>query len=170
MPAPNLAALNRSADQAKRPVALNDGIYFGKVIEQRIGESDKKRTPYVEYTVELTHPHPDVDLQGVNDKGEPVTIDPAGKKMRFSFWFTEDSEYRFVDFIKSLGITTEGRTYKELIPQALQQQVMVDVSKQPSKSGEGYFNEIRSMRGLHEEPATPAQEIAVAQGRRRQSA
>lgn len=168
MPQPNFSALNRTADQVKRPVQLNDGTYFGTIRDHRLDESSKKKTLFVEYTVELTHAHEDTDLQGVDDKGNEITIEPAGKKMKTTFYFTEDAEYRLKDFFESLGISTEGRTWKELLPQAIGQQVMVEVAKKPNTRGDGFFNDITKISGMaNQEPEQ--QQVEAAQGRRRRA-
>lgn len=167
MPAPNLSALNKSASEVKRPVALNEGTYYGRIISHEIGESSKKKTLGVTYHVELTHAEDGVDLTGVDDKGNEVQLDPRGKKLRTTFWITDDSTYRLTDFIQSLGIETGDRSLKELVPQPVNQQVMVELTKEPNKDNTGYFNDIRSITGMANAEQT---NIEAAQGRSRRRA
>jgi hypothetical protein len=162
--APNFASLlNKPADDVKRPVTLPDGTYFGTIKSHELAESSQKKTPYVRYNVELTHAHDDTDTEGE---------DPAGKKVRVDFYITDESTYRLIDFCGSCGITTEGRSLGEIIPQPIGQTVMVDIVKKPSQNDpEQYFNEVRKCVGMAAEdaPQDDTAEIAEAQGRRRRS-
>jgi len=139
----NLAALlNTDAGQAKRPVPFNDGTYFGIIKSQEFTESKTKKTPGVQYNIELTHAADDTDLTGQDEEGNDVQLNPAGKVFRTTFWVSENSLFMLKDFIKSFGIEVEGRSFAELVPQVVGQPVMVDLTKSPRTSGEGFYNDI----------------------------
>lgn len=153
--------LNKPTDNVARPVTLEDGTYFGTVQSHTFGESSSKKTPFVEYTIVLTHAHEDTDV------GDIPAEKIVGKKMRTPFYLTDESMYRLVDFIGTLGVTTAGRTVGELIPQATGQTVMLDVIKKPSADGESYFNEVKKVVGLNQPEPAEEEQVAEAQGRRR---
>lgn len=149
MNAPNLAALlSADAGSVKRPVPFNDGTYYGAVKGFQFVESDKKKTPGVEYEVELTHAAEGTDLTGYDEDGEVVTLNPAGKRYKSTFWLTDNSLFMLKDFIKSCGIEVEGRSFQELIPQVIGQPVICSITKSPSKrEGGGFYNNLEKIVG-----------------------
>ena len=146
MNTPNLASLlNKSADDVKRPVPLPDGTYFGIIESHEFTESSQKKTPGVQYNIRLTHAHEDVDLSDFESEGGVV----AEKNMRTTFWLSENALFMLTDFIAACGIETSGRQLGELVPQVIQQPVMVDVVRKPNKQGDGFYNEIRSLKSAN---------------------
>lgn len=147
MPAPNLAALlNTKADEVERPLALPDGTYFGIIRRHEFITSSQKKTPGVQYTSEITHAHEDVDLADYLDK-DGNTKEVRGKEVRSTFWLSEKALFMLTDFIESCGIDPAGRSLGELIPQVIGQPVVLDIVRTPLDSGEGFRNEIRSVKG-----------------------
>lgn len=141
MNAPNLASLlNKNADEAKRPIAFNEGTYFGVIKSHEFGESSQKKTPFVQYNIELTHAHDDVDLVGYDEDGKEVELNPAGKMVNATFYLSDNALFMLKDFIKGFNIETEGRTFNELIPQPVGQPVQVELNRLPNKDGTGFFN------------------------------
>jgi hypothetical protein len=145
----NLSALlNTSADEVKRPVPLNDGSYYGVVKSHAMVESREKKTPGVEYTVELTHAADGTDLVGYDEDNNEVTLEPTGKQFRTTFYLTENSLFMLKDFIKSLGIEVSGRTLGELIPMAIGQPVLCSITKVPRRGeGGGFYNNLDKVVG-----------------------
>lgn len=146
MPAPNLATLlSTKADEVTRPIALPEGTYFGIIKEHKFGESSKKKTPLVEYSVQLTHAHADVDLSEVeNEKG----FKPVGERVfRHSLYLSDNALFMLTDFIKSCGVATEGRTLNELIPSVVGQPVVMDIAANPTEDGKGQWNEVKRCVG-----------------------
>jgi hypothetical protein len=142
----NLASLlNTNASDIKRPIPFNDGTYFGTIKSYKFIESALKKTPGVEYTVELSHAHDDTDLTGYDENNEEVQLNPAGKSFRTTYYLTENSLFMLNDLLKALGIEVSGRTLGELIPQAVGQPVMVDLVKSPNKDNTGFFNQINKI-------------------------
>ena len=160
--APNFASLlNKPADDVKRPVTLPEGTYFGVIQGHEFGESSQKKTPFVQFNITLSHADDDVDLEG---------LEVDNKKVRTTFYLTDESMYRLTDFIKSLGIETDGRTLGELIPQTTGQSVKVDLAKRPNQAGDDYFNDVKRASGLAEQAEpSDSEQVAEAQGRRRRA-
>lgn len=147
--APNLASLlNTSTDEAKRPIPLNDGTYYGTVKSHEFVESTKKKTPGVQYNIELTHAADDVDLTGYDEDGKEVPLNPAGKNFRHTLWLSEGAMFMLKDFIKSCGVEVEGRTFNEIIPQVVGQPVICSVTKTPRQGEDGgFYNNIDKCTG-----------------------
>lgn len=129
MPVNFSSLMNKPVGEVKRPVALPQGTYYGVISGHELVESGKKKTPGVQINGTLTHAHEDVDLNR-SDDGQP--LDPNGKRFPRSgttFWISEDSEYRLVDFITSFGI--EPSNYGQMLPQLAGQSVMLDIIEKP---------------------------------------
>lgn len=149
--------LNKPADDVKAPVQLPDGTYYGTIQNHEFGESSQKKTPYVQYNILVTHADEGTDTEGV---------EVSGKKMNTKFYLSDEAQFMLVNFIKSFGIETSGRSLGELIPQVQGQSVMLDVVKQPNQAGDGFFNTIKKVSA----PATEAAPAAEAPAPRRRSA
>lgn len=158
---PNLNDLLAApADSFKRPVALPEGTYYGIIQDFGSGISEKKKTPFIEFSVRLTHAHEDVDLSDYlgTEGAKPINE----RQMKHTFWMTDNSTFRLTEFIKSLGLDTANRTLGELITNCANQPVVLSVLQKPTKDGEGYFNEVDRMTGVSA-PAEPTE------GRRRRA-
>lgn len=143
----NLASLlNTKASDAKPPVQLPDGTYFGIVQGFEYITSKQKKTPGVEFTVQITHAHDDVDLSEFEAEGGKLT-EKKFSRGGCTFYLSENSIFMLKNFIESCGIDTEDRSFGELIPQVVGQAVVLDIEKQPNQQGTGYFNNVKSMRG-----------------------
>lgn len=143
--APNFSnLLNKPADDIKKPPVLPEGTYFGTLTGQpTFGESSQKKTPFVQWTGQYSHAAPDIEL--VDEEGKPINLE--GKKFYFSHYLTEDAMWRLVEFIKSCGVETEGRTLSELIPQCAGKAVQLSVVQRPNKDETGMVNNIQEMVG-----------------------
>jgi hypothetical protein len=148
MAAPNLASLlNKPADDVKRPVALPDGTYYGIIQGHEFIESSQKKTPGVQYNIQVTHPHEDVDMSDYVDEKTGEALDPREKKMKTIFYLSEGALFMFTDFVESLGIETSGRSIGELVPLPTGQPVQMDVIRKPNKDGTGFYNELKKVTG-----------------------
>lgn len=142
----NLASLlNKPAEEVRRPVALPEGTYYGTVKTHEFITSSQKKTPGVEYTLALTHAHEDVDLSEFQSAGGAL----EDKTLKTTFWLSENALFMLTDFIASTGIEAAGRTLGELIPQPVGQPVILDVSCDPNKQGDGYHNKVRRVTGAN---------------------
>lgn len=146
--------LNKPLSDVKRPVAIPDGSYFAVIKNHEFGESSQKKTPYVQFNCEVQNPHEDTDLEGMPEG------DILGKKLRLTYYITDESLYRLVDFLNSCGVATEGRGLGEVIPQVTGQTILLDVVRKPNQAGDGMFNEVRNGKGLN--PIEGAEEAGEA--------
>lgn len=133
--------LQKPLDGVSRPKALPNGTFLGMTKAYQLLESREKKTPYVEYELGVTAPGDGVDpeaMQGV----------ATSKSLKKQFYLTQDSLYRIKEFIESLHIDTRGRTLQELLPQTVNQPVIMDVIQKPSRNGDGsFFNEVNNIKG-----------------------
>lgn len=141
MSAPNFAErLSKPADEIKRPPTLPAGTYYGVVNRQEFGQSSQKKTDFCRYHLSITGPGDDIDLKDIEG------IDLGKRQLRMDFYMTDDAEYRLVEFLKSVGVQTSGRTLGELIPEAINAQVIMAVTLEMGQNNEP-FNQVRNMRG-----------------------
>lgn len=134
--------LAKRADDAKPPPVLPNGTYHGLIKSFAFEKSREKQTPCVRFEIQLTGATDDVsaeDLVGIEIGRKPVNV---------NFWLTENSDYRLTEFLKSLGIKTEGRSFGELIPEAQNAQVLVPISQRLDKNDPTkVFNDIGDIKG-----------------------
>jgi hypothetical protein len=138
--------MNKSADDVKRPIPFNDGLYYGIIKGYQVIESPNKKTPGCELTVGFTHAHPETDLTGYDEKGEAVQLDPTDKEFRYTFWLSDAALFMLIEFAQSLGIDTNGRSIGEIIPMLVSQPVLASLAKAPRKPPqEGFYNNIEKL-------------------------
>jgi hypothetical protein len=160
---PNLSSLlSTSAEDAKRPVPLPDGTYYGiiksfnNMESKNINKDTGEKTPGLSFRIELTHPHPDVDLSEYEAAGgKPINT----RSFTHDIYITENSLWRLKEFLESLGLDLTGRSLGEMIPSTVNQAVLLDIAKEPTKDGKGFYNNLKSVTGA--ETAQP-----VTEGRR----
>lgn len=134
--------LAKKADDAKPPVALPSGTYHGFIKGHTFDKSREKQTPYVKFDLALTSAGDDVDPDDLTE------IELSKKALSVSFYLTESSDYRLTEFLKSLGIKTEGRSFGELIPETINASVLIPVSQRIDKNDPTrLFNDVGDVKG-----------------------
>lgn len=106
------SVLGKDLGEVEKPKPRPTGTYTFQVQEHRFDTSDKKGTPFVEFTCKTVDVGPDVDRAAL------ALIKGAGdRKSRLTFYFTDGSEYRLKDFLGALGLSIGGgRTFRDAIP------------------------------------------------------
>ena len=140
--------LNKPLDEVKRPPAMPPGTYFATVHMYEPTESMEKKTPGVKFTFNNLQPGPDIDPRDLVDAdGTPINL--ATRQVSTTFWLTPDSEYRLKDFVESLGVNTKGRTWASVLPDTMQQAVILDIIQRPNKNRptDPPFAEVREVKG-----------------------
>lgn len=128
--------LKGSAEEAVRPPVLPAGQYLARIVGQEYGKSRRKKTPQVEFAWQISAASEDIDadlLEGVNVEG---------KKMREAFYITPDAMWRLKEFFEVVVGDVSGSSFEELIGDSTGIQAWLDVSKEPSEDGEGFYNNI----------------------------
>ena len=67
----------------------------------------QKKTPGVQYNIQLTHAADDVDLEEFKEAGGVL----EEKVMKSTFWISENALFMPTDFIAALNIESSGRTF-----------------------------------------------------------
>jgi len=138
--------LDKPATDVERPKPLPQGIYHCVVDGQyREGTSSKKGTEFIEYTlkpvaaVEVNDDELKASLTGANGSVKALT----DKRLRLTFYLTEDSLFRLRDFlVNDLQITQGKKHIRQLIGEAQNRQVLVQVKHFPSDDGLSMFANI----------------------------
>lgn len=108
--------LGKTAASAERPPVPPVGHYVATALRFEVGESSKKKTPFVRIFFRLEGPKDDVDpdlLQAYLQRG-PI----GAKAYHRDFYMTEDAEFMLREFFeKSLKWDIGNQTYRELLAQ-----------------------------------------------------
>lgn len=120
--------LSKPAEDIKAPVPLPQGTYRGLIKGHALDESREKKTPFIRLTITNLDPQADVDQDDL------AGVDLSKKEVRKDFYLTEDSLYRFKEFIESCSIPVAGRTLGEMISELVNQEVMVELIHKMDKS------------------------------------
>lgn len=140
--------LNKPVDDVKRPPSLPAGTWNATIKSYEATESGEKKTPGIKFFFHNLQPGPDIESQDLIDSdGSPINL--ANKQLQTTFWLTPDSEYRLKEFCESLRIETKGRTWASVLPDTLNQLVMLDVIQRPNpkRPSDPPFNEVREVKG-----------------------
>lgn len=124
--------LSKKVDDAKPPPALPAGTYRATIQRYDFQTSREKGTPGVRFHLQFIGAEDDVDQTALVDAhGAPLDL---SKIQKFStFWLTDNSDYRLADFLKSLGIKTEGRDFNETLPETINGTVLVPITQRLDK-------------------------------------
>lgn len=109
--------LSKPASDVQPPKPLPNGIYVGQVKDYEAREIGEKKTPAVEFSIEIL---------------QPVDVDPSEcelpKTLRFVQYLTDNSLFRFKDFLEqTLAIEGGQRTLLEMLPEAKGRMLQVEV-------------------------------------------
>ena len=131
--------LSKPIDDFKPPVPLPAGTYYGVITGRKIDVTkNEKETPFVRFTVKLTHADPEVELDG---------IDLSKKSMNKDYYLSEAAGYRFKQLVESFGVSTAGKSLNEMIEEVLNQEVMLSITQRlnPKDPTAPPFNDINEM-------------------------
>jgi hypothetical protein len=133
--------LRKPAGEAKKPQALPIGDYPGVITGFEVGDNNKNKTPYVRYFVKLTGL-----AEGV-DTSELDGADISKRQFRRDYYLTDDALWRMDEFLRSVGINSQGRTYEECLPEAVGAQVTAEVQQYMNQSNSEIGNQIGKLVG-----------------------
>lgn len=135
--------LSTPTDEIKRPPALPAGNYNGTITKYEFKESNEKKTPFVQFTFRVDSAGEGIepaDLEG---------IDLSKKTLRRDFYLTEDAMWRLKEFLDSFDFPTAGRSLGEVIPDTLNQPVLLDVVQQAARDPmDPPFNNVNKVVGV----------------------
>lgn len=128
--------LKKPAGEAKKPPVLPAGDYPGVVKSYELGDQNKNKTPYVRFMLGLTAFPDSVD------EAEREGIDLSKRQQRRDFFFTDDALWRLDEFLRGLGIQSNGRGYDEVLPEVVGQQVLIEVQQGLNQQTNEIFNQV----------------------------
>jgi hypothetical protein len=139
--------LDKPATDIERPKPLPPGTYHCVVEGQyREGTSAKKGTEFIEYSLKPIAALDDVDEGDLNASlksanGSVKAL--SDKRLRLTFYLTDDSLYRLKDFLgNDLQIELGKKHIRQLIGEAQNRQVLAQVKHVPSDDGQSVFANI----------------------------
>lgn len=131
--------LQKPAGEAKKPPALPAGDYPGIIKAWELGDNNKNKTPYVRFTVGLVAAPADVEM--------PEGVDLAKRQMRRDYYLTDDALWRLDEFLRSLNLGGDGRSYEETLPEAQNASVLASVKQELNQTTNDVFNSIDKLVG-----------------------
>ena len=139
------AMLKKPAGLAKKPPALAPGDYPGIIKSFETGDANKNKTPYVRFHLGLMGWPESVASDEQQQDGVP--IDLAKRPLRRDFFMTDDALWRLDEFIKSCGVAASGKSYEEVLPMLVGQQVTVEVQQYMNQSTSDIGNQVGKLIG-----------------------
>ena len=84
----------------------------------------------------------------VDDSGMP--IDLSKKRAQHDIYTTEESLFRLDEFLVSLGLSLEGKTYEQVLPEAIGQPVKIEITQVQNQDGTDWINQFGRCFGTAE--------------------
>jgi len=144
--------LDAPAGEAPRPPVLPQGTYRGFFKGQystHEAPPDKEYTKVIRFNIGLTEwPESisdDAKMQ-MGPKG-PRPIDITKRQFRKEFY--DNALWRLDEVLKSCGITTEGRKYRETLPELSGQELLVEVTQFMNQRTGELQNQIGNVKGTY---------------------
>lgn len=130
--------LSKRVDTTERPKLIPPGTYQSVVQGHEFGESARKRTPYVRFSIQPITPEPDVDQELLQAFGGVAKL--REKSLRVDFFLTEDAMYRLREFLENhLRLNSNGRSYDQVIPEAKGRALKVQVAHEISQDAKSTY-------------------------------
>lgn len=151
----DFSALNRKpVGQAKKPQHLIAGDFMGLIKGHEITENKfmNPPQPIVRLNVGLLDWPESVDPEDRLQDGVP--IDLSKRQLRRDYRFNaaapgvEDDLWRLDELIKDLGISGEGRSYEEVLPELHGQRVLVEVQTYLNQKTSEMGNQVGKLKPL----------------------
>lgn len=106
--------LNKQIGTAPTPRPIPEGTYHGEIVgvpAMRAVNTKEGEKPVLTITVALNEAGDDVDEDSLAEAGGLLSANGEPKRVRTDFWLTEDSLWRYDQFLAGMGI--EGKSYQD---------------------------------------------------------
>jgi hypothetical protein len=133
------ALLDVNADDIQPPTPLPQGHYTGVIQRYEQIVSSQKGTPGIKYYIQLREAMDDVDEDELEDFLKEQNL--QDKKLEHTVWITEKAMMMVKDFFQHAGIDTSGQNLKDLVTEAIGQEIGVFVTQETSQN-DRVFNRI----------------------------
>ena len=139
--------LDRPASEVERPAPLPAGSYACVIKGMpKHDVSSKKKTPYVEFTLQPQQAMEDVDQEALNawsQKKDGTVRTLQDTTIRATYYKTEDALWRLKDFLKHCGFDEDSdESLRQMIDGTPGRQVGVFMSHEATQDGEGVFAQL----------------------------
>ena len=128
--------LKKPAGEAKKPRALPAADYPGIIKSFEYGDNNQNQPPYVRFGLGVTGPAPSVDSAEFTD------IDLSKRQLRRDFYLTDDAFWRLDEFLRNIGLDPKGRSYEEVIPEAVGTPVTLEVQQYLNQTSNEIGNQV----------------------------
>lgn len=136
--------LEKRLDDVEAPALLPQGSYIMTIAGYRTGESAKKKTPYVEFDLKISSAMDDVDQEEL-----AKVKNLQDKTLKTQFYLNEDALFRLKDFCKKTGVSTEGKSFTEILSEIAGAQLIGIVNHRVNpENTDQVFAEVRSFLPL----------------------
>lgn len=132
--------LNRKVEDTEAPKPLPQGSYHCVVKgHPEQGESSKKKTPFLKFALNILAPMDDVPADELEEYGEV-----KGKTIDAVYYTTDGALFMLRDFLESLGLDIDGKSYGVCIDESPNCEVIAYVKHEPSNDGKRFFARLSS--------------------------
>lgn len=136
--------LSVRADTIEAPKSLPPGKYLASIKSFEPGVSTQKKTPYVEIKFAVSQI---IDVPSDLENEASVALSKGPIEMRTSFYLSEKSMYRIVDFLeKDLGIARSGRTLGDMLTECVGMECGLLLDVEQSKDGRDFVAIKRTLK------------------------
>jgi hypothetical protein len=132
--------LSKPAGEAKKPPTLPAETYPGVIKSYELGDNNKNKTPYVRFHTQLVG-WPD----SVDDQELRKAVDLTKRQLRKDYYLTDEALWRLDEFLRSMGLEPSGRTYEEVLPEAVNKPVNVEVQQYMNQQTNEVGNQIGNL-------------------------
>lgn len=142
---PNFGSiLDQPSENIEKPKPLPVGTYICSVKGlPKMDVSSKKKTEYVEFTLQILGAHDDVDQEALAEalKGKAL----SEKTIRATYYLTEDAVWRLKDFLDHCQVEDgPGISLRQRISATPGCQVNASLKHRPSEDGTSIYAELGS--------------------------
>lgn len=149
--------LDVDAGSVRPPPLKPAGSYNATIHDYKFDKSKEKQTPFVRFTVSNMAPGGDIAaeslLHDAKGDGDMVPMDLSKWHPTRDYFLTNDALYRLTEFLKSLGLTLQGRTIKSVLADSKGLPVIVNVTQETITNGQtgetNIVNRISDMKGTN---------------------
>ena len=136
--------LSVRADTIEAPKSLPPGKYLASIKSFEPGVSTQKKTPYVEIKFAVSQI---IDVPSDLENEASTALAKGPIEMRTSFYLSEKSMYRIVDFLeKDLGISRSGRTVGDMLTECVGMECGLLLDVEQSKDGRDFVAIKRTLK------------------------
>ena len=133
--------LATNTDDVEKPKPLPAGIFDATVKGFKL-DINKNGNTFVKFEYSNINAGPDVppeDLEG---------LDLSKRLLTFNFYLTDGAKWRLKEHLQSLGISTTGKTFGELLPLTVGSAVRLEVIQYNSQDGKEILSRVESVVGV----------------------